>query len=418
MKASRHSLISFGEGIPRVADAPFLFLSSSELAHRALGADVDSDCFRSSLSPRIFLPGGEDDHAGSREIWKSLPLCFDESGRVRELIEEAGLAGSSLADREAPDRAEEKLVLETYDCWIDNLLKRRGLATLSVSIYFEYLERAQVWEKALAADKPRWLKEVMFPREKPVGEEMVAKHIRDVNVWRHIKLRRDVLDEQIEPRLYYEFATFHNAFFSFLSSISPSESHFVAAWVLRQIVEAALLRVLVVDDRIARTLWSRPDGKTRLEELAYQNVWVAGAITVGKKRIPLVEEACNNEGGLIEVQWERDGSFNGAPDDCAILRNDEGVFDILLMHQTVFDDKLSEYLDCSGEDWKERWVFETKKKIPYVIFHSGRGKQEAKLPKNAPFLEYSALQEYILREPSKFFLSALVLAAKGQWDGK
>ena len=97
--------------------------------------------------------------------------------------------------------------------------------------------------------------------------------------------------------------------------------------------------------------------------------------------------------------------------------NQASNFDILFIHKTIFDDKLSEPIlknlfGSNHEGWKEEWSFHTKRHIPYIIFHSGRGVQKETLPKNVGFLEYSILQQYVLQEPSKFFLTMLAMSVK------
>ena len=196
-------------------------------------------------------------------------------------------------------------------------------------------------------------------------------------------------------------ASYHNPFFSFLFSISPQNTQFLAKYIIRQIVEFSLLHILIVDDRIARTLWNRHDCSYKVKELMYMGISIAKKITIAGEDIPLVDETGGDDKGMINIAWEKDGNINA-----------QG-FDMIFIHQTIFDDKLSPYINKRKKNWKERWIFNTKRNIPYMIFHSGRGKQEHKLPQNVSFLEYSALQEYVLREPSKFFLTLLGMGAKG-----
>jgi hypothetical protein len=81
---------------------------------------------------------------------------------------------------------------------------------------------------------------------------------------------------------------------------------------------------------------------------------------------------------------------------------------ILLIHATKLNEIAKAYnMSNNG------LVDKIKKAIPYVIVHSGRGKTKGDIPSNAPFIEYSTIQRYLLQQPSKFFLVQIALSAKG-----
>ena len=195
----------------------------------------------------------------------------------------------------------------------------------------------------------------------------------------------------------------------------PGDTPFIAKYIIRQIAESALLRILIVDDRIASTLWRKEDGEVKIRDLSYMGIWVAKKLVINNDTDPawniLNDEDDKNSKGLIDVVWERNGDLTPSSQSQDIKK--PSGFDMLFMHQTIFDDKLKDFIESKSiENWKEQRIFNTKRNIPYIIFHSGRGKQKDILPKNVSFLEYSVLQQYILQEPSKFFLSLLGMNAK------
>jgi hypothetical protein len=314
----------------------------------------------------------------------------------------------SIPNLDADQWDQEKFILILYDRWIENLIERRKLnRKIGVSIYFEDLTKAQAWEEAFKNKNnyPPWASDLKFPTPPPRRGDVL-----DVNVWRHISITK-VLEWQRNP-LFYEMTSYHNAFFSFLYAVDPDSFH--AQYLLRQLVESALLRVLVIDDRVAGTIWGGQDADQKIKALRYMGIFIARKITVDgqKKPITLAGEQQESARGWVNLDLQEDGSITK-------IEIDEGrgseptpsEFDVLFIHQTIFENKIAPSRKETSE--KNEWVFNCKRNIPYVIFHSGRGKQPELLPENAAFLEYSALQEHLLQEPSKFLLTQIALSAKG-----
>jgi hypothetical protein len=215
--------------------------------------------------------------------------------------------------------------------------------------------------------------------------------------------------------IYHQYATYSDSFFSFLSSIDPKE---LGPLFVRQLVESAVLNVLVIDERVAQAAISRgvPDksGPLRLDEALYwMGIYVAGSVLVPGKDGDV-------EFKYVDDQYLKDlkdgGSRLQRVDVRSLINNkpyrieDDFTVDLVLIHAT----KLKEIANAIGISSEN--LVEDLKKIQdgrrYVIVHSGRGKTKGDIPTNAPFLEYSIIQRYIIQEPSKFFLVQIALGAK------
>jgi hypothetical protein len=393
-----------------LAIAPFLVVDGSKgIDRRLIGTDLDSDLYRyrSKLPSRIVIIDN-----GTSQQASDAP--FPPVLRVR---------GLRVLKRDAGQRDQETFILTLYDRWIENLIKRRKLnGRIGVSIYFEDSTKAQDWKEVFKNNRPPWASDLKFPTPPPRRGDVL-----DVNVWRHISITK-VLEWQRNP-LFYEMTSYHNAFFSFLYAVDPkadrnegltalssggSPPSFHAQYLLRQLVESALLRVLVIDDRVAGTIWGSQDADQKIKALRYMGIFIARKITVDDQKEPIILAGDQQESarGWVNLHLQENGSIKSIEIDSG---EDSGPtpleFDVLFIHQTIFENKIAPSRKEKQE--KNEWVFNLKKKIPYVIFHSGRGKQPELLPENAAFLEYSALQEHLLQEPSKFLLTQIALSAKG-----
>jgi hypothetical protein len=394
-----------------LAIAPFLVVDGShEIADRLIGTDLDSDLYRSQLPSRIVLIDNDTSQQASN-------APFPPVLRV---------GGLSIPNLDADQRDQEEFILQLYDHWIENLIKRRKLnGKIGVSIYFEDSTKAQAWEEAFKNNHPPWAsEELKFPKSRP---RTPFSDLSDVNVWRHIELEEVLEEEGKSPPLFYEMTSYHNAFFSFLYAVDPkadrnggltapssggSPPSFHARYLLRQLVESALLRVLVIDDRVAGTIWGRQDRDQKIKALRYMGIFIARKITVDGQAITLAGEQQESARGWVNLDLQEDGLITKIEiDEGRGSKPTPAEFDVLFIHQTIFENKIASSRKQRQE--KHEWVFNCKKTIPYVIFHSGRGKQPELLPENAAFLEYSALQEHLLQEPSKFLLTQIALSAKG-----
>jgi hypothetical protein len=403
LQAHPSKIVRFRSESDKRPFAPLVYCKDQSAVNDFLGKEPEVTMLFRSVPSRLIAPKG---CLFTHEVAKLLPCHESES---------LNLPAADSLDEQA-------FVLKLYDAWIACLLNRLNSAGCKpgISLYLGNETKSREWDELIKAYRPNWAGTVEFLLSKPDPEEYL-RDIKDINLWRHLS-HSDVRGKlgDVHPK-YYEEMSFHSAFFSFLHSISPKENSFLAQYVLRQIAESALLRVLVIDDRVSRTLWNRRpqerDGG-QIADLAAMRIRVAGKVILGKEEseettIALIDGDRGGIDGLETVTWQ-----NGE----SVFDNEE--FDLLLVHQTIFDDRLAPIIARKKgykdkEDWvknggREEWVLEMRKRVPYVVFHSGRGKIKERLAKNASFLEYSALQQHLLHEPSKFFLVLLALSASGQ----
>ena len=393
MRMGKTSKIITATDMSQLGATPFLLLNSRSEIERYLKINhLGSDIERNYLSDRIMIPKG----IYGEDILTSFPVCMLDKDYSDYPMHES-------------EEAEDLLILQVYDLWLQCLARRR-LGTnpvydnkpLSISIYFDERSKARAWQDFYENNRnrfPAWLT-IMFPKVRPMGEA-IGRQLGDINIWRHVFLK-EVLDNTPPSFLHYEFMSFHNPFFSFLYSVDPLHSPFAALYLVRQIIESALVRIAVIDDRVATALYNKFDTAAELQKLERMGIQIASRIRIGEAQIDLVPESKGAK--FAEFCWDRSGREVKAPE-----------IDMLFIHQTIFDDRIAKNIEGYGrsqELWREKWILELKKRTPYVIFHSGRGVQKEKLPGNVSFIEYSVLQQYVLQEPSKFFLTLHGLGSK------
>jgi len=196
---------------------------------------------------------------------------------------------------------------------------------------------------------------------------------------------------------YFQEVSYNDLFLSFLMSIDSNS--LLSEIVLRQIFEACYLKVLIIDERIAQILNTDSRGKSRVSELRRMGIDVAKSVRV--------KEHCFNY--LSSAEKEKD--FIDFNLDINIID-----YNMIFIHAT----RLNELFDIYTDNFSDKSAFVTylkktakggnENKFVSIIVHSGRGKTEGDIPSNAPFLEYSILQKYIIQEPSKFYLVQIGLS--------
>jgi hypothetical protein len=256
-----------------------------------------------------------------------------------------------------------------------------------------------------AVENSREAKEELY-RERGPKKIAILRHVGVVET-KNLVQKREIQDRY--TIIYHQYATYSDPFFSFLCLIDPKE---LGPLFIRQLVESAVLNVLVIDERVAQAAISRgvPDksGPLRLAEALYwMGIYVAGSVAVPGK------EPFN----YVDVQYLRDENSRLKMVNINDLTNGEPykiennfTVDLVLIHVTKLKE-IANAMGISSEDLIEM-LRKVKNGRRYVIVHSGRGKTKEDIPPNAPFLEYSIIQRYIIQEPSKFFLVQIALSAK------
>lgn len=390
-------------------DYEFLYLPYGK-AGGVLGRTLEADIERDTLPKRIVVGGvGENETEGDRfyaTIKETLDIPSDEGD-----------------------------VLPVYDEWISFLLKRRGLQEVYLSFFFEQLIKgAENWKKF--SQVPEYIYQLdSFAGEGSRATDRLesSRHTNGIFLWRHTSLSK--LFEKSDPKreniIYFQECTFADSFFTYLSSVDPEDQLFQAKYLMRQIVEAALCRIIIVDERIAKTVASQGVA----QELAWMGIWVVGSIRFQNGGTPvLVQNGEDEEGneivvgvkpsqknGLVTLVVNKRGNgFSTSirkPDGTENFPDVPEEIEILTIHQTLLDGRLSQPIKKVTSNigkWKELWIHGMKPEVLFAYSHSGRGHPRELLPENTSFLEYSVLQTHIINQMSKFFFVQLALSNKSQ----
>jgi hypothetical protein len=393
-----------------------------------LGDDLAADEKRAELPRRIVIGEYDSDKADG------LPLATTDERIV-------------LPDEEEKAKS---AILDVYDAWLRFIVERRSLKMLPLSIYFEDLDHAaNAWNEYLSLSADFIDFNAFAGSSGDPARDNLDKRNYDhgILLWRHMSLP-EVLGRSHRP-VYYRHEKYTNKLFAYLSSVNPESQSFQAKYLIRQIVEMALCRGVIVDERVAQTVASKTQqlfsngtsdaiavSKSLAHELAWMGLWIVGRIVFKRKLLgedgeEKVDEFTigvepNSRNGLISLVMTFD------PDkrkfDCSVeypeglphFPEEPEAIEILSLHQSIFDTNFEYPIrtlfghmgDISEEKWSEHWVMKTRSDVLFTCFHSGRGHPRERLPANAAFLEYSILQVHLLNQSSKFFFTQQALASK------
>lgn len=155
---------------------------------------------------------------------------------------------------------------------------------------------------------------------------------------------------------------------------------------LLQLLENALLRVLIIDERYLAH-FDNPNDKYRKKIISNANISTYRRLIF------------SNNSKEIKIQSEND-NFDFIDFD----ELEENKYDALVIHQTILDEFFNNDIDRI-----EKFCEQIKNKIPLVVITSGRGKPD-KLVDNAKFLPFSNLDSYLIKEyHEKFLFTQIIL---------
>ncbi|NQT55978.1 MAG: hypothetical protein HQ551_07085 [Desulfobacteraceae bacterium] len=209
--------------------------------------------------------------------------------------------------------------------------------------------------------------------------------------------------------IYTENLSGASPHFSFLAS--PPDDEYQIQKLALWLVEGGLLRVVIADERIGRELGDS------LSDL--------GIVNIAKIRRDNKElKVCDNgsvvlfpekaEEGLKKVAKEAQSSKFQKKYGIKIKKSStsgEQEFlkhDILIIHQGILD-KLGFWKDRKD---LENWLLLLKRKIPFIIVTSGRGRPD-EVPENVKFVPFSDMnQSFAGKHSTKFLLTNIIMHAK------
>jgi hypothetical protein len=202
---------------------------------------------------------------------------------------------------------------------------------------------------------------------------------------------------------------------------------------LLNLLEAALLSVVVVDERVADAVLQVVDGvDAGIDGGQFDKLREAGCLSVfsvrhGKSRVYVSDavearatelkkkkaggrvaddEGLYLDGELRIVTAKRDNSGNGV----ALPRQ----ADVGVVHQGVIDRIMDKLKFTMDRDWPG--LEKLYQLAPFVAITSGRGKTLRSVPLTMPFLEFSIVRENVYPKVSKYHLARALLSTTGGRD--
>lgn len=326
------------------------------------------------------------------------------SGNIEEIIQKGeiklpqrrikSLNNDINFNNEPDEQSAFSFIDKTYTSWLKQIEAFDGKTKLL--IYFADEAKPDSWNKKYNCAN------FLFPKNADDLRNNVRIKLNDNQklyiISRHMNLcnMKKILTSKTNNALrtkdfdYFEEVSYSNLFFSFLWSLNPEESR--SKIVLNQIIESCHLKILVIDERIAQTL----EGKNEeLEALKNMNIDIAGSLKISSSNP--IRFISGKNSSMVQADF---------------TNNFLQIYNIILIHVTRLNDVFNEV--SNKYESKEQFINDLMKKwnnkfISFIV-HSGRGKTEGDIPTNAPFLEYSIVQKYMIQEPSKFYLTQIALS--------
>jgi len=281
---------------------------------------------------------------------------------------------------------------------------------LTKRTFKKYEEDIQTLPRVLRANgddgKSDWNRQILPLLKSKIGVFEDESQIDKCNIFynRHDLIVPDSL-------IYSERLSGAQNYFNLLSHVP--EDHYIASKIVLQLIENALLRLLVVDERVT--------------EYLVKNSNLSEPFQYAKISVPTVVQRTNNskydDGDFVSLTQhiripnvEKDkkeySEFVQKNAECGkwIILDGAGKningskYDILLIHQGVL-----EKLIDTDKNRIEHFVRQLQKDIPFVIITSGRGSPST-LPDHVKFLPFSNLDSTLRKQyPEKFILTQLLM---------
>jgi hypothetical protein len=232
---------------------------------------------------------------------------------------------------------------------------------------------------------------------------------------------------------------FHEAFDKNSSDFIQihSEYHYEKIY---EFVEAALLKVLIIDERIAEVAHSflnfsekddayeaygddtnNYDGRERLLVAKKTGIFICTHLCINNKFKPeALHQSLNNKVPLFCVKIDAQmndpirvqefGVYFCENKDCENCNEQEKKklkVDSIIIHQGVLENFLT---DLKSRENYDAFVTALQEEVPYIIIDSGRG-IPAKLPDTAKFLPFSLLEDFLMKDRiAKYSLTRIIMS--------
>lgn len=365
-----------------------------------LGGDVmeAKEDFTHFLPNRIFIHQALNDH---------IPGSIEVDDRFM----------SSIRERDAGD-----MISFLWHSWIKSLPHLSDQEKISRIVLFfgqeedsiptsDWLEFAQKWEKS--ENIPRLSVIFQSKRDNKVSPDTYTGESLAV-FDRHF----DGYGALPENALTY----FHEEFDKNSSDFVPIFSAQPSDLMIYRLAESALLKVLVLDERIAEVAYEeilqgeRPDkpfynSEQRIEVCRWGNIYLATHLIINGAIVKTLHHSIKNDLPQVIVETTIGTRDRKRIDKFNVYWADQGINGVLkkhkirphiiIMHQEVlekfFGEKIPPKENESFVETLKNFVCSLRDFIPFVVVDSGRG-MPANLPPDVKFMPFSLIQEFFMQE--------------------
>jgi SAM-dependent methyltransferase len=337
----------------------------------------------------------------------------------------------------------------TYETWIKKISEDQT-SKYFIIIYFEEDESNQVvreWQNIAnrVNEKDNSLIHLIIlckndkeEKIKGISPDKTIMFLRHRGTGLDSALKNEI-DDVKKSCLYYEQIEKTSPIFDILWNTYDNGDVYM---FLLKLIECSLLRILVIDERVAQKTFAEKDeiGRIRGNEQFQASEILA---LMGIETITHVELHVDTKQHRLTLSADADKAIKKEGHDfcgyqklrCVIFKKDESIevqkykagndtdnidiinkFHIVVIHQGVLDkldSKDNSFFISTHWGNTEKFIAELKQYIPFVIIDSGRGKP-ANLPKNSKYIEYSVIQDWILRKRSKFHIVNALMSLTGK----
>jgi len=217
--------------------------------------------------------------------------------------------------------------------------------------------------------------------------------------------------------LFHEALDKNSSDFVPIFSTRPSES------MVFQLAESALLKVLVLDERLAEIAYDKAlideenkplylyDSTQRIEVCRWANIYIATHLKIDDQAVKTLHYSIQDEYPQIHVEATMGSPEGNRIDEFKVYwigHEKNGAFErheiiphAIIMHQgvleTFFGDKIPRKENESFVEALKDFVCSLRGFIPFVVVDSGRG-IPANLPPDLKFMPFSLIEEFFMQE--------------------
>ena len=350
-----------------------------------------------------------------------------------------------------------EIISDFWDKWIDGLMKKNRFHKPRVELFLqqkmeepptsEWKVKAEDWEiknnksvklSIISTDKTSEENINIIP-EVLNGEShfIYDRHFRGIGI----------LDEPAD--LENRPPLFHEAFDKSSSDFVPIFASSPTPKMIYQLAEAAALRVLIIDERVAEVAYKNMirDDKgyaneyyeqtQRLQVAEWSKIFIATHLKVGDKPAVPVHHSIMMESPRVcvkcapsdpEVQSSQVPVFKAywcTSTNCTHCSNTEPIDlqpNAVIMHQGITEGILKDAIlkNNKPETFAEAltvFLNDVKTHVSYVVIDSGRG-IPANLPETAKFLPFSLIEDYLMKDRmAKFSLTRVLMSIVRRGEG-